>query len=175
MNFHQYVTEAKTDKGWFTKLKNKLKYAGNDLGEKKHYYAYKNKTLIARITILEYDIGNDYVKFESEDIVSGKKVTSETTVKGWYDLDYTGGWIEYSDDEQSRAFNFLHSQYNNDTEVTLKAGVNYILNDTKKVTGKDRTFTVKKQKINKALDLVVYQGETIDGNEISFNPTEIAK
>ena len=177
MKLKDYMNETRVKKGLFTNLKNKIKFMGSDLDEDKHYYDETIENgLKARIEIIAYDFGDDYVEFELEDVITGKKEKFETTIKGWYDdYDFTGGWFEYSDEEQGRAFKFIQSQYNKDTKIKLKAGTEYILNDVKKTIGKDKEIIIRKQKFNRNLRLTIFQGYTIDGDEISFNPTNVIK
>lgn len=185
MNFREYV-QTDLNEGFFTRLKNKLKFAGMEIGKDsngvdKHYYKYDGKALVARITILEVDKVEDILVIELDDIKTGKKTKIKTTVSKWYENnnktnelgDITGGWAEYSDDEQGRAFKFIQSVYQKDTSVVLKAKTKYILNDTQKITGEDTTFNIAKSKFNKNNDLVDFQGRTTDGDKIAFDPTEI--
>jgi hypothetical protein len=178
--FSEYISEQNINEGFFTKLKNKLKFAASDIGEYKHYYDYdKNNALTGRVTILDFNKGEDTITYETEDIRTGKKTKTESTITQWYEDDTdekrTAGWIGYTDDEQGRAFEFIKSVYQKDTSVTLKAKTKYILNDTQKITGEDTTFSIAKSKFNKNIDLVDFQGRTTDGDKIAFDPTKIVK
>ena len=178
MNFREYVLDSTINEGFFTKLKNKMKYAGYEISKKdKHYYRQSRKIgLLSRITIIDTDTGDNYVKYEEDDIKTGKVTTVETTFDGWKDeKNITGGWLEYSDDQQGRAFKFIQNVYKGDTKITLRAKTKYILNDTQKITGEKTTFNIAKQKFNSAIDLVDFQGRTTDGNKIAFDPTESEK
>jgi len=185
MNFRDYVTKE-LNEGFFTKLKNKLKFVGMELGKdssgvNKHYYKYDGKSLIARITVLNVDKSEDILILELDDIKTGKKSKIETTISKWQENNskgnelgkITGGWLEYTDDQQGRAFKFIQSVYQKDTSIVLKAKTKYILNDIQKITGEDTTFNIAKSKFNKNIDLVDYQGRTTDGDKIAFDPTEI--
>jgi hypothetical protein len=176
--FREYINEQNINEGFFTRLKNKLKFAASDIGEYKHYYNYdKNNALTGRVSILDYDKSEDTITFETEDIITGKKTKTDSTITQWYkddaDEKRTAGWLEYSDDEQGRAFKFIQSVYQKDTSIVLKAKTKYILNDTQKITGEDTAFNIAKSKFNKNIDLVDYQGRTTDGDKIAFDPTEI--
>jgi hypothetical protein len=186
MNFREYVQTPITE-GFFTKLKNKLKFAGVEIGKdgnnEKHYYQYDGDALIARITILKVDKAEDILIFESDNIKTGKKTKVETTISKWRENNrkgehfgrITGGWLEYSDEAQSRAFEFIQSVYQKDTTIVLRAKTKYILNDTQKITGEDTTFNIAKSKFNKNIDLADFQGRTTDGDKIAFDPTKIIK
>jgi hypothetical protein len=184
MNFREYV-RTPINEGFFTKLKNKLKFAGVEIGKEdgaeKHYYQYEGGALTARITILKVDKSEDILIFELDDIKSGKKTKVKTTISKWQENNHknnelgqiTGGWLEYSDDAQSRAFKFIQSVYQKNTSIVIKAKTKYILNDEQKITGEDTTFNIAKSKFNKNIDLVDYQGRTTDGDKIAFDPTNI--
>jgi|SaaInl8_200m_RNA_FD_contig_91_438738_length_2587_multi_3_in_0_out_0_2 hypothetical protein len=156
-----------------------MKFAGSDIDEYQHFYDYEGKALVGRTTVIKHDKGEDTITFETEDIRTGKVTTTDSTLTKWYNDDEknkrTGGWFEYTDDEQGRAFKFIQSVYKKDTEITLRAKTKYILNDTQKITGEETTFKISSQKFNKNIDLVDFQGRTTDGDKIAFDPTESVK
>jgi len=176
--FKELFTETITE-GFFSKMRNKLRHMGNDLGEYKHYYEYNKKGgLVARLEITNFDTGEDFVNYSREDIMGGTTKHS-TTVTGWYKDDgaghHTAGWLEYNDDEQGRAFNFLQSIYKKDTDIKLRHKSEYILNDVLMTYGSNDYLSIAKQKFNNKNDLVEFIGKTTDGDNIAFNPTKIKK
>jgi len=177
--FKEMFTNNTITEGFFGKMKNKLRFAGNDLGDYKHYYEYSGKNgLVARLEINNYDTGEDVVNYSREDIMGG--ITKHSvTIEEWYkdgsSNKHNAGWLEYQDDEQGRAFKFLQSIYKKDTKVKLRHKTEYILNDVLMTYGSGKELSIAKQKFNSKNDLVKFVGKTTDGDDIAFNPTEIKR
>jgi len=175
--FKEMFTKGTITEGFFSKIKNKVRFMGNDLDEDRHYYEGNEKSggLVGRLKITSYDEGENTLSYSRDDIKTGKTTTHNVTIDDWYKnmKNITGGWIEYNDDEQSRAFKFLQSIYKKDTKIELRHKTEYILNDVLMTYGSGEKLSIAKQKFNNKNNLVEFVGKTTDGDNIAFNPTEI--
>jgi len=172
------LEEQNINEGVFTRFKNKIKNIGINIDEYKYYYDYdKNNILTGRVIVLDFNPSDDTITYETEDIRSGKKTKIKSSITQWYkDLQTRRApCAPCSNDEQEIAFDFIQSVYQKDTSIVLKAKTKYILNDIQKITIEDTIFNIAKSKPNKNIDLTQFQGKTIDGDKISFDPTRIKK
>jgi len=121
----------------------------------------------------------DVVNYSREGI-DGKNTKHSVSVSDWYDSSkgkekITAGWLEYSDDMQGRAFDFLKLIYKKDTSVKLRHKTEYILNDILMTYGSGNELQIKKQAFSNENDVVKFVGKTVNGDNIAFDPSKIAK